>query len=73
VDLLLIHPNRKRIDFSGGDSVLRVQMKNFEVLFVLWSISTRRLSEDGDYTVVGASLRYFRWILSLERYKSGKN
>ena len=71
--LLLIHPNRKRIDFGGGDSVLRVQMKNFEVLFVLWSISTRILSADGDYTVVGAVFRYFRWILSLERYKSGKN
>ena len=48
-------------------------MKNFEVLFVLWSISTRRLSDDGDYPVVGASFRYFRWILSLERSKSGKN
>ncbi len=71
--LLLVHPNRKRIDFGGGDSVLRVQMKNFKVLFVLWSISTRILSDDGDYTVVGASFRYFRWILSFELSKLGKN
>jgi hypothetical protein len=48
--------NWRKNDFRGGGRGLGLgmQMKKIEVQFILWSISTRRLYEDGKYPVVGA-------------------